>query len=393
MKRPRRLSKTFCEGVTTPGRYSDGPQAYGLSLLVKPSARGGVSKSWAQFALVRGRYTSIGLGRLSDTSLKDVRENAKANYEKLTKGIDPRESRDLPTFSQAAETVICEHESKWREDSGEANSWRSSIRIHVLPKLGKVKVSDIAPEDIENVLRPLWTTKQTTAKRLKTRIHTIMKACKARGFITENPAEDIEALLPKVRTHKVTHHRTVAHNEVAEEIATVRKSNGSRQTILLFELICLTLARTKEARLARWHEIDFDNKVWTLTDDRMKADREHRVPLSDAAIQVLTQARKLADGSGDGFIFPSPEANGKPLSDNTLRRHLRKCDVKTTAHGLRSSFKGWALETGGYDRPLVEASLAHTIGENRTEQSYIQTDLLEQRRDVMQSWGDYLSTQ
>ena len=213
-----------------------------------------------------------------------------------------------------------------------------------------------------------------------------MKWAVAQGYRQDNPAGDaIGAALPKNGVAK-KHHRALPHAEVRAAITTVRASRANWATVAAIEFLILTAARSGEVRNARWDEVDFDTATWTVPADRMKMQREHRVPLSRRALQILLEARKMADSSG--LIFPS--VTGRPLSDNTLSKLLREQGVEAVVHGFRSSFRDWCAERSNAPREVCELALAH-VNADRVEAAYMRSDLFERRRTLMQSWADYIS--
>ena len=306
----------------------------------------------------------------------------------VDQGRDPRERSRIPTFDQAAEKVIRLYEPTWRTGGRAASAevWRSSLKRYVFPKLGRKPVSDITTADVLAVIVPIWHTKTATARRVKGRISSIMRWAIAQNYIENNPASDaVEAALPRDTTPQ-QHHRALPHREVGSALRTVRESNASPAAKLLFAFVTLTASRSGEARLARWSEVDLEGRVWTVPADRMKAKREHRVPLATQAVEVLTEARQLGDESG--LLFPSPTGRG-PLGANTLTRLCHELRLGCTPHGMRSSFRTWCSETE-QPRELAEQALAH-VNPNRVEAAYMRSDLFERRRDLMDAWSDYLS--
>ena len=390
MKRPKRLSAAFVRTINRPGRYGEGHGGYGLSLLVKERSGGGLAKSWSQRLRVSGKPSNLGLGRYPIVTLAEARGKALENARAIDQGRDPRERSRIPTFEQAAEKVIRLYEPTWRTGGRAASAevWRSSLKRYVFPKLGRKPVSDITTADVLGVIVPIWHTKTATARRVKGRISSIMRWAIAQNYIENNPASDaVEAALPRDTTPQ-QHHRALPHREVGTALRTVRESNASPAAKLLFAFVTLTASRSGEARLARWSEVDLEGRVWTVPADRMKAKREHRVPLASRAMEVLTEARRLADDSG--LIFPSTTGRG-PLGANTLTKLSHELRLGCTPHGMRSSFRTWCSETE-QPRELAEQALAH-VNPNRVEAAYMRSDLFERRRELMEAWSGYLSQQ
>ena len=388
MKRPQRLSAVFVKTVTQPGRYGEGRGGFGLSLLVKPRAAGGVAKSWSQRLRINGRACNLGLGTYPIVTLAEARTKALENARAVAQGCDPRDRSRTPTFEQAAEQVVQLHEPTWKAGGGASSAkvWRSSLRTYAFPRFGSKRVHEITSGDVLRVLTPIWHTKTETARRVKGRISTVMKWTIAQGYRDDNPAGDaVSAALPKSGARQ-EHHRALPHAEVGEALRKVRESGASPAAKLAFEFQVLTAARSGEVREARWDEIS--RATWTVPAERMKMRREHRVPLSNRAIQVLDEARTLRDGSG--LLFPSPTGRG-PLSNSTLLKLLRELALKAVPHGFRSSFRDWAAETG-QPRELAERALAHVIS-NKVEAAYARSDLLQhRRRSLMEAWARYTNT-
>ena len=384
MNRPKRLSATFVKTVNQPGRYGDGRGGFGLSLLVKPTSTGRLSKTWSQKIRINGEPGNIGLGAYPVVTLAEARAAALVNRRAVAQGRDPRHKvANIPTFEQAVEMVIAIHEPNWRAGARSAEIWRSSLRTYAMPRLGRKPVNKITTSDVLAVLVPIWSTKRETARRVRQRIGAIMKWSVAEGYRDDNPAGDaIGAALPKNGTHR-EHQRALPHAEVGATLHKVRESNAWPATKLAFEFLVLTASRSGEVRGARWDEIDGD--TWTVPGDRMKAGRPHRVPLSRQALKVLDEARDLADGSG--LVFPS--ARGKVLSDMTISKLIRELGIPAVPHGFRSSFRDWCGESG-IARELAEMCLAHTVG-NEVERAYARSDLFQRRHTVMEQWAAYIA--
>ena len=383
MDRPSTLNATFVRQVKRPGRYGDGRGSHGLSLLVKPMANGRTSKTWSQRLYMDCRPIMIGLGSFPVVTLAEARAKALENRRALAQGIDPR-GGSVPTFSEAAEKVIAMHRSSWRDGARSEEIWRSSLQRFAYQRIGDKPVSEITTADIMAILAPIWNTKHETARRLRHRISAVMKWSIAERHRQDNPAGDaITAALPRRSAH-VQHHRALPHSDVAAALAAVDTSDAWPATKLGFAFLTLTAARSGEVRGARWHEIDSEAAVWTVPDERTKTGRAWRCPLSAAARRVLEEADALADASG--LLFPNPA--GQMLSDSTWSKLLREVGVACVPHGMRSSFRDWCGESG-VPRELAEACLAHVVG--GAEGAYARSDLLEQRRPVMEAWAAYVA--
>lgn len=291
----------------------------------------------------------------------------------------------MPSFADAVESVVAIQREGWREGSRHEKIWRRSLDQYAIPRLGKLRVDEITTADVMAVLLPEWQAKHETMRRVRQRIGTVMRWAVAQGYRQDNPAgEAIGAALPKPG-RVVQHMRALPHGEVAAALATIRESEAWWATKAAFEFVAHTAARSGEVRLAEWHEVDLESATWTVPAGRMKTKRDHKVPLSARALAVLAEARDRTDGSG--LVFPS--ATGRPMSDSTLSKLVRENGIAGTPHGLRSSFRDWAGETG-QPREVAEACLAHTVG-NRVEAAYSRSDLLARRRRLMDAWSRYLS--
>ena len=386
MKRPKKLSASFVKTVNRPGRYGDGRGGFGLSLLVKPTTTGRLSKTWSQRLRIHGRSVNIGLGAYPVVTLAEAREVALANRRTVAQGRDPR-SGGVPTFAEAVETVIAIHSPSWRSRGKYEANWRATLRNYALPRIGRKPVSAITTADVMGVLLAddFWNSKRVTAQRVRQRIGAVMKWAVAQGYREDNPAGDaISAALPRNST-RVRHQRALPHRRVGAALDRIRSSGANTTTKLALEMLVLTACRSGEVRRARWPEFDLKSKIWTVPAERTKSGREHRVPLSSGALKVLEQAKAL--GAGTDLVFPG--LRGRRLGDATLSLLLRRLEIPCVPHGMRSSFRDWCSETG-VAREVAEASLAHVV-KNKVEAAYARSDLLERRREVMEAWSDYLA--
>ena len=357
-----------------------------MSLLVKPAAHGGLSKSWAQAIRPHGRTTSVGLGAYPVVTLAAAREKALDNARTVAEGRDPRRrTRRVPTFAQACETVIAIHAGNWKGGRNE-REWRATLREYAMPSLAARRVDAIDTADVMAVLVPIWSTKRQTARRLRQRIGAVMKWAVAQGYREDNPAGDVlSAALPNNRV-AAKHQRALPHAEVGAALARVRGSGGYPGTVLSFEFLVLTASRSGEVRGARWSEIDRAGAVWTVPGERMKAGREHRVPLSPRALEVLDEAAERL--AGDGLVFPSP--TGRVPNHSLMAILLRELAIGAVPHGFRSSFRDWAAECTDAPREVCELALAH-VNSDRVEAAYRRTDLFDRRRVLMNDWAAYIA--
>ena len=389
IKRPTMLSATFVKTVNVPGRYGDGRGGLGLSLLVRPGSRNRVAKCWTQSVRIGGRPTSLGLGRYPVVTLALARQRALENARAIAEGRDPRRrsGRGAPTFAEAADKVMAIHAGDWKPGGRTEDSWRSTLRDYILPRLGGMPVDAVTGGDVMAVLQPIWTEKRETAKRVRSRIGAVMKWAVAQGHRPDNPAgEALAAALPNNAGRRV-HHKALPHVEVGAALRKVRGSDAYRGAVLALELLVLTATRSGEVRTAVWDDIDMEGAVWTIPAERMKAGLEHRVPLSDRALRVLDEARRELT-HGDGFLFPSP--TGCVQRAQTLAKLLHGRGIDAVPHGFRSSFRDWAAECTDAPREVCELALAH-VNRDRVEAAYRRSDLFERRRILMQQWADYLA--
>lgn len=374
------LSAVRVNAVKAPGRYADGN---GLYLLVEPSG----AKRWILRTVVQGRRTDIGLGGLSLYSLKDAREKAVAKRKLAREGGDPvAESRSARmrgiTFKQAAHTVHTEHAATWKNKK-HAAQWISTLEEYAFPIFGNKPVGQVATPDVLNALSPIWLTKPETARRVRQRIGAVLDWAKAAGHRGgDNPTQGVTKGLPK-QSDRAEHHAALPYGEVADFITALRKQDTAETIRLAFEFLILTATRTSEVLLATWGEINGD--TWTVPAERMKAKREHRVPLAPRSLEILQRAQELSGGTG--YIFPG-RMKGKPLTNMVFLMALRRMGVDMTAHGFRSSFRDWASEKTNFPGNVCEMALAHTV-KDKTEAAYRRGDLFDKRRDLMAAWAAY----
>ena len=383
---PRRLSAAFVQTITTPGRYGDGRGGFGLSLLVKDTtAAGRVSRSWSQRFRIDGQAFQIGLGSFPRVTLAAARQKALASVRVIESGGNPmRQPNATPTFEQATEQAISVLRPGWRVGGKAEAQMRFLLTEYAFPHIGKRRIDAIQPVELLEFLAPLAIEKPATGAKLKARIGQVFEWSIAQGLRSDNPADrNINSALPKAGTK--THFKALPFGQVADALKTIRGSGAWLGTKLAFEFLVLTAGRSGEVRAATWDEIDLDAATWTIPAARMKSSREHRVPLSGAALAVLDAAKELSDGTG--LIFRS--ANGKALTDSTISKLIRENGVKAVPHGFRSSFRDWCAEAN-VDRQTAESALAHVVGD-ATESAYLRSDLFDLRRKAMDSWAMYLT--
>ena len=365
----------------TPGRYCDGQ---GLYLYVQSSG----ARSWVQRLVIHGRRRDIGLGSVALVPLADAREKALVNRRLAREGGDPlaekRRAESMPTFADAARRVLEQKRAGWR-DGRHPQSWWASLERYALPRIGARPVSDVTSAEVLDVLTPIWNAKAQTARRVRERIRGVLEWAVAMELRNENPCDRIGSVLGPQHV-AVEHMQALPHQDAAAAVAKVRALGSARAAVkLAFEFLVLTAARSGEVRLATWDEIDTSGHVWTISATRMKAKREHRVPLCGRAVEILDAARTLGNGP---LVFPG--RNGAPLAEKRLRRLLQRQGVAAVPHGFRSTFRDWAAEETNHRREVVEAALAHVVG-NKVEAAYARSDLFERRRQLMDDWAVYLS--
>ncbi|MBX9700541.1 MAG: tyrosine-type recombinase/integrase [Acetobacteraceae bacterium] len=384
-----------------PSRHADGGNLY---LVVT-----GQGHAWWMFRYrVGGKAREMGLGPADHDgrhghSLADAREKADTQRKLLRDGKDPigqrdeakvqaaREEASRRTFRQAAEALIAEKAHEWRNPKHRAQ-WSATLAAYAYPELGDMRVSAIGLEEVKRVLAPIWTKKPETAVRVRGRVEAVLDFAAVHGWREgANPARwqgNLKFALPsRAKVAPVEHHPALPWQEIG---AFMRDLRGQQATsALALEFLILTAARTGEAIGARWSEIDQREAVWAVPRDRMKAGKEHRVPLSDAALQVLRQVAPLRDREAeDPFVFPGL-GQGRPLSGEAMRKLLDRMERGAfTPHGFRSTFRDWAGETTAHPRDVVEMALAHTVA-NKVEAAYRRGDMFQKRRQLMQDWADF----
>ncbi|MYC93016.1 MAG: tyrosine-type recombinase/integrase [Gemmatimonadetes bacterium] len=378
-KHGRKLTAAFVRSVHEPGLYWD---EHGLVLRVKPSGY----KQWIQRLFIHGKRRELGLGSVRLVTLAEARDAALANRKVARAGGDPRTKRrsSVPTFEQAAAKVFAMHRANWTDRH--AGQWMATLRTYAYPGIGGKRVDRIRSADVMGVLMPIWNDKYQTAKRVRQRISTVMRWAIAQGYRVDNPAGDaIGAALPKPpRIQK--HYKALPYDQVAGALATVRGSDARLSVKLGIEFLVLTASRSGEVRGARWEEIDTRGGEWTIPAERMKSRREHRVPLSGRAVEVLAEAKAHARRSE--WVFPS--ARGLTLTSMDFSGLLKTLGIGAVPHGFRSSFRDWAAERTDAPHAVMEAALAHAV-RDKAEAAYARSDLFERRRVLMEQWAEYLA--
>ena len=373
--------------TTKPGRRGDGR---GLWLVVAPSG----ARKWVFRFTYRGRVTEMGLGNAA-VSLAQARDRAAEARKLVAAGVNPIEARreagriaaGKPTFGRCADALLAAKASEWRNEKHRAQ-WAMTLETYAAP-LRSRPVDEIDTEAVLGVLQPLWQAKPETASRLRGRIETVLDAARAKGHIARNEANParwrghLDKLLPKRQKLTRGHHAAMDYRDVGGFIGKLREREAT--AALALEFAILTAARSGEVLGARWAEFDLEGKVWIVPAARMKAGREHRVPLSSRALAILAELAKARSGE---FVFAGQKA-AKPLSGMAMEMVLRRMKVAgVTVHGFRSAFRDWCGEATSFERELAEAALAHVAGD-ATERAYRRGDALEKRRKLMEAWAGF----
>jgi integrase len=394
----RQLNRLTAKTVSTkrkPGLYCDGG---GLYLQVAPSG----NKSWIfrYHSPLTQKLRDMGLGPLHSVGLSDARDKAAEKRSLILSGLDAIQVREeenrkraveaakTVTFSQCAASYVEAHRPGWRNEK-HGDQWENTIRTYCEPVIGALPVQDVDTGLVLKILEPIWASKSETASRLRGRMESILDWAKVRGHRSgENPARwrgHLNQLLPVLaKKDRVTHHEAMPFPEVAAFVSRLRVLSGVSARCLEFTI--LTAARTNEAIKATLEEFDLENATWTIPASRMKAKKEHRVPLSPRAVEIVRDMVKLTSE----HLFPST-LKGKPISNMAMLKLLERMEIAVTVHGFRSCFRDWAAERTAFPHEVCEMALAHTIS-NQAEAAYRRGDLFEKRRKLMDSWADFINT-
>lgn len=372
--------------VAGPGRFSDGG---GLYLTVDPSG----ARRWLFMYRHSGKQREMGLGGTGAVSLADARRKRDEARKLLADGLDPlaekrragEKAAPVVTFGAFSDDLVASLAKGFKSEK-HIHQWRASLARYAGPIRDKA-VDEVGTDDVLTILEPIWTEKSETASRVRARIERVLDAAKARGLRTgENPARwrgHLDQLLSKRRRLTRGHHAALPFQDVPAFVARLRERDAV--TARALEFLILTAGRSGEVLGARWSEIDRAAKLWTIPGTRMKAGKEHRVPLGDRALAILEDVEPLRRGE---YIFPSFRAD-KPLSNMAFDALLTRMKVQATAHGFRSSFRDWAGEETSFPREIAETALAHAVGD-ATERAYRRGDALEKRRALMDAWAAFV---
>lgn len=400
------LSARGAETIKEVGYHAADTARTGLYLQVRNGANG-LTRGWIlrYTSPLTGKRREMGLGTLKVLSLAQAREKATEHRKAIAEGHDPIETSkhdklarklahdNVLTFSLACKRYIKINSPEWK-NAKHAAQWSNTLATYAEPILGDVPVARIDTRQIVRVLEPIWLTKTETATRVRQRIEKVLDWCKAGGYMKgENPARykgHIETLLPRVaKIKKVVHHPAVPYSRAHEFVSALRAKSGV--SALALEFLILTAARTGEVIGATWDEIDFDAKVWTVPASRMKAGKEHRVPLNDRALKILETLQASTQGQ---FIFCTGRGGlDVGISNAAMLGSMKDMpDFKQyVPHGFRSTFRDWAAEATHHASDTVEMALAHTI-ENKVEAAYRRGDQLAKRRRLMLDWNRFVET-
>jgi len=411
-KKAQELKAIQVKNLSAPGLHAVGGVT-GLSLNITEAD----ARSWILRTTVQGKRRHIGLGPYPEVSLAQARDQAAEMRRRIRAGRDPVEERKAERAARAAEarerTTFEEAFRRYFEEKVEGElsntkhvkQWKSTISTYVLPAIGEKAVSSITVEDILAVLRPIWSTKNETASRVRQRIEAVLDWSKAMGFREgENPARwkgNLQQVLPSPGKIQKSGRRqpAIALDDVANWFRALQGREG--MAALALQFLTLTAARSGELRGATWDEIDLTKEIWVIPADRMKAGREHRVPLSSTAVDLLEAVPRYL---GSRYVFPSPK--GGKISDMSISAVMRRMQADeekagragfldpqsrspAVPHGLRSTFRDWAAERTEYPREMAEIALAHRVGSD-VERAYRRGDMVEKRREMMEDWAGFL---
>lgn len=393
-RKAKELSALEVGRLTSTGHYAVGGVA-GLYLYVLESG----ARSWVLRTMVGSKRRHMGLGGFPEVPLAKAREKARDAKEQISQGIDPIAQRSAiatnlraqqatqKTFEEAARAYIEVHSQSW-ENPKHCAQWVSTLETYAFPHIGKLQVQDVGQEHVLKVLEPIWLTKTETASRLRGRIESVLDWATVRKYRSgDNPARwrgYLDQLLAAPnKIQKVKHHRALPVAQMPDFMKRLRARDGIGARALEFTIYCA--ARSGEVRGAQWSEIDLESAVWIVPAERMKAKREHRVPLSQSALSLLKSLPRQSERDTD-LVFAS--SKGAPLSDMTLTLLMRRMKVDAVPHGFRSTFRDWAGELTNYPREMAEQALAHVV-ENKVEAAYRRGDALEKRRKMMTEWAEF----
>jgi integrase len=383
-----KLTKKLVENLGA-GRHGDGN---GLYLVVDPSG----ARRWIVRVVVKGQKnkkgaplrTDFGLGGADIVTLHQARERA-LEYRRMAKqGLNPRfnAKRDVPTFEEIAQQVHIDRLPTWKNQK-HGEQWITTLRAYAFPKIGRMPIDSIGQPEVMMCLAPIWTEKHETARRLSQRIKVVLDVARSKGFRDgENPVTAIKdaRVLPTVK-RKAKGHAAMRWQDVPAFYRDLQTRNAMAAKALMFT--CLTGSRTGEVLGMRWDELDFETRVWSCPEERMKGAEEHRVPLTDEMLEIIEPLKAMKSE----YVFEGQKRH-RPLSNMAMLMLLRRMSVeKVTVHGFRSTFRDWASEVAGAPREIAEMTLSHAIG-SKVERAYARSDLLERRRGLVERWSTFVSS-
>jgi integrase len=382
-----KLTRKLVENLGA-GRHGDGN---GLYLVVDPSG----ARRWIVRVTVKGQKnkmgaplrTDFGLGGADLVTLNQARDRALEYRRMAQQGLNPRfnAKREIPTFEEVAQQVHLARMPTWK-NAKHGQQWINTLRDYAFPKIGRMPIDSINQPEVLMCLSPIWTEKHETARRLAQRIKTVLDVARSKGFRSgENPVTAIKDahVLPKVKS-KPKHHKAMRWQDLPAFYANLKSRDAMSANALRFT--CLTGSRTSEVLEIRWAEIDFDQRLWSCPEERMKNGEEHRVPLTDEMLKILEPLKALQSE----YVFEGQKRH-RPLSNMSMLMLLRRMNAEgVTVHGFRATFRDWASEVASAPREIAEMSLSHRVGSN-VERAYARSDLLDKRRVLMNEWSDFLT--
>ena len=378
----KKLTALDVKNQTKPGRHADGD---GLYLNI---AKGG-SMSWIFLGMKDGTRREMGLGGYPAVSLADARTKMDECRKAVAAGVDPIAARNVEkpkTFGECADDFIASMEGGWRNDK-HTDQWRMTLGDAYCKSIRSKSVAEVSTDDVLKILTPIWQTKAETASRLRGRIERVLDYAKVKGWRQgENPAlwrGHLKGALPARQKLQRGHHAAMGYKALPAFIE--RLQGAEAMSARALEFLILTAARSGEVLGAKWPEFDLEEAIWTVPADRMKAGKEHRVPLSDRALAIV---KALHEVRTNDYVFPG-ERKDRPLSGMAFAMLMRRMKVAAyTPHGFRSAFRDWCGDETTFQREVAEAALAHEVG-NKVEAAYRRSDALKKRRDLMTAWERY----
>lgn len=400
-----RLTPLGIKRLSTPGLYHDGGGLYLQVSHSKRQAAGAsgpeINKSWVFRYRLQGKLRSMGIGSFHDLTLSEAREYTKKLRQSVSDKRDPIDERDKrardlglqraieKSFKDCAEDFHLRESPKWKNAKHSAQ-WINTLRTYAFPKIGSMKVHNIGKAEVLGVLEPIWKVKPETASRVKQRMHAVLEWAASKDLYPDYPHSmwgQIDRALGSARSGEKAHHAACPIDQAPKVISALHQSASQPIVKLAFEFTVLTAARSGDTRLMPWTEYSEDDLIWKIPGARMKAGKEHRVPLSTRCVEILKEARQITGNKELVFCHP---VTGKAFSDAVFTSLLHKgLDLPYTMHGFRSTFRDWGAELTDHPRELLEVALAHLPGD-QTEQAYWRGDMLQKRRKLMDDWATHV---